>query len=352
MNSVVYYPYMRIGDPGLIKRALLMWDRIEVISPYGLSTGYFDNRDLNEACELVSVPHRPTTDEKAAAHDRIVQLVDAGLPKWFRFTQKSLSTYIYKDKFLPETWGYLMHDRFVTRHETRDKFKSSPAFAFVMMAILAECCAGGVKRTVTDERGAYAGLSRYITLACNGVYTKNPKPYEEVLALVPFSSLNVEAIPLKNLIRLRRMESGPRGEDYRAMRRKFLRRVDDYIQDITTHPYTPAELRELRRNFKQELQDDYAMLGRELRLVGRNALLSKEMGAAVIATFSAALQAVFSGPIAVGSIAATRAVGVPAAIHLWDKYRLARREKLQGRITSYVYLAKKGRFEWDVALRP
>jgi hypothetical protein len=218
-------------------------------------------------------------------------------------------------------------------------YLSTHAAALIVMSILAECCAGKVKRTVTDEWGAYAALSRYITVLNGGDYGKGALKCNDILGAVPLTSLNLESIPLKNLLRLRKKELGTGGGVYRNLRHGFLRKVEQHVQDITTNNYTQGQLREIRRQFKEELRSDYEDLALELGVPAKEAFGSKEM-AAVVAISAAAASIL---PVLVGG-----AVKLAGLVGAGAKYRSARRRILRGHSTSYVYLAEKGRFEWDL----
>jgi hypothetical protein len=83
MQTALYYPYLRIKDEGLLKRALLFWDQVEVITPFH-DVDKPEDKSLWEATDLVgpvrgqnkvfplasvllSPPHSPTPGQASRA---------------------------------------------------------------------------------------------------------------------------------------------------------------------------------------------------------------------------------------------------------------------------------------------
>jgi hypothetical protein len=209
-----------------------------------------------------------------------------------------------------------------------------------MMSILAESCAGKVKKTVTDEDQALGALGRYLAAANQGTYGKKLQKSSDILAVVPFRSLNIGAIPIRNLIRLRKKERNEAGGGmYRELRHNLLKRTETHIATISTQPNTTGQLLDITRQFDDELLRDYQDLARELGVTAREVFGAKEMAA--IVPLSAATAA-FVGPFLGGCVA------LAGLAKTSGKYHSARRQILRGHVTSYIYLAQKGRFEWDL----
>lgn len=336
MYTAVYYPYVRVEEPLLLKHALFLWDKLEVITPRGFPKQIrCPNKQFSEAAELLVSNYHPTHEEKHMAHKLILRLTQQELPQWFYFEADGLKDFIYAEKFLPETWHHLAHHRLALPHPEARMFFATPALALVMMAILADSCAGKVKRTVTGEWVAYGALSRYLTLLNRGSYGTQVQPEADVVAAIPFRSVDIAKIPLKNLIRLRQKENGHNGHLYRQLRHNLLKEVDTYATQLATNEYTKGERRELQRAFDQRIIDDYKGLREELGGATADCLLSKEMLAVVVGAVGSLVQPIAGGAVAIGGI-----------LHAGRKYRTARRKSLRGHITSYVYLAQQGRFEW------
>jgi hypothetical protein len=336
MHTAIYYPYVSIEEPPLLKQALFLWDKLEVITPQGFPRQTsFKDKELSEAAELIVSNYHPSDEDKSLAHEVILQLTEQELPEWFYFEANSLKDFIYSSKFLQKTWDYLTSRRLASAHAEGQMFFATQAFALVMMAILADCCAGQVKRTVTGEWVAYGALSRYLTLLNRGSYSARVDPEGDVVAAIPFRSIDLEKIPLSNLLRLRRKEEGHEGHLYRELRHNLLQAVDEHVTKLATKEYNEGERRELQRVFDQRISDDYKDLRDELGGAAKDCLLSKEMLAVVVGAAGSLVQPIAGGVVAIGGI-----------LSAGRKYRTARRDSLRGHITSYVYLAQQDRIEW------
>ncbi len=336
MYTAVYYPYIQIEEPPLLKQALFLWDKLEVIAPKGFRRHpRFQDRDLNEASDLLVSFYHPTDEDQRTAHKIIVEITKDRLPSWFYFKASSLRDFIYSRKFLDETWEYLRNKELASPDSKGARFFASPAFALVMMSVLADSCAGRAKRTVTGEWVAYGALSRYITLLNKGSYGLDHSNDADVVAAIPFRSIDLNAIPLANLLRLRKKESGNDGHLYRRLRHNLVKDIDDHVKDLAIKNYSAAERDEVQRVFDNHIATDYAELREELGDAAKECLLSKEMLAVVVGAAGSAVNPIAGGVVAVGGL-----LGVAR------KYQTARRKSLRGHITSYVYLAQQGRFEW------
>lgn len=337
MFTALYYPYFHVGDQNLVKQSLLLWDRVETIDPDNIR-GRPTDRLLARADEMIFTSYAPDWDEKKAAHDILVKLGDIELPPWFLFQANNLRDYIWPQKFLPETWDFLQQRRLVEQGGPKDWFWASPATSLLLMAVLADCCAGKTKRTCTDEVAAYQALSRYLTLQNHGSM-KLPAPTDDVLSVVPLKTLDVSSVSLESLVRLREKEFGANGHTFTEARHKLLKRLDDHVKTITKPEHSKADRLELDRQFENEMNRDYADLKQELGWAGRDWILSKEMGVVVAAV---------SGAIAAPAAAPALVLGGAALGSITRKYHAARKQIIKGHVTSYVYLAKHQGFEWDL----
>ena len=113
MRSALYYPHTTIANESILKRALLLWDTIEYISPWqGYGPNYIDPL-FAEAAEIVAKAHVPSREEQMQAHQQIEDLATSSLPDAFYFhSREEHGDYeIYPKKFLPETWRLLQQVR-------------------------------------------------------------------------------------------------------------------------------------------------------------------------------------------------------------------------------------------------
>jgi hypothetical protein len=165
MRSALYYPHTTIENEGLVKTALLLWDRLEFIVPWqGFQPRYRD-RQMARAMELVGAPRCPDDNEKREAHTRIEELISDRLPPKFfldRRRRPDDSYEVYPQKFLPDTWSLLQKARLSGRLLPNSDYPMSEFGGLMVMSILADSCAGTTRARVTDRGDAYATISGYL----------------------------------------------------------------------------------------------------------------------------------------------------------------------------------------------
>jgi hypothetical protein len=343
MKTALYYPYLRIQNEGLLKQALLFWDQIEVITPF---EHLEEPRTVEwrEATDLIVRPYRPTKDEQLAAHEQLMALVDKPLPPWFYQNTGPATEWIIAEKFMYETWREL-RKRGLARADgaKAEKYWSNETFGLLMMGVLADCCAGHTKVTVTDQPDAYDAVGKCLAAEV-GAESRAAKSNERALVTAGVLSPSTDEIPLSNLVELRKRENGKNGDQYRQMRHKLFQQLADFSELMFTPGYTDGDRVELRRQFVQTFNDDFKELRRELRLAGRGWVFSSEMGV---------LTTAIGGALAIGLTGGI--AGIPLAlgasiplVRMNDKYKSARFKALTGHFSSYLYLAKRGRFERDL----
>ncbi len=79
MQNALYFPHIHVQTDRMMKTALLLWDQVEVITPWpGFRISYDElgynaeeTRDLEHAHRLINREHVPSDDEKRAAHDAL-----------------------------------------------------------------------------------------------------------------------------------------------------------------------------------------------------------------------------------------------------------------------------------------
>src|ERR1700682_3745337 len=109
MRSALYYPHTTIRSENILKRALLLWDKIEYIVPEEGYRPHYASKLFAEAAEIVAKPHVPSREEKKKAHQQIEDLAASSLPDAFYFQSwDAQGDYeIYPQKLLPDTWDLL-----------------------------------------------------------------------------------------------------------------------------------------------------------------------------------------------------------------------------------------------------
>lgn len=120
MRSALYYPHTHVSNSGLVKTALLLWDRLEYIVPWKHFPTHYSNHDLAEAMELIGRPHCPAPDEQREAHARLEEMISGPLPPQFylrrdhrrnRSWEEEEPYEMYPEKLLPESWEILRRAR-------------------------------------------------------------------------------------------------------------------------------------------------------------------------------------------------------------------------------------------------
>src|SRR5258708_5705299 len=108
--AVVYYPHTSIRSEALLKTSLLLWDYVECIVPrVDFRPSPRRSRGLSEAIDLLVRPRPASDEEKQAVHERLVALLEHGLPNWLKRSipqgwRGERRYLIYPEKLLQETW--------------------------------------------------------------------------------------------------------------------------------------------------------------------------------------------------------------------------------------------------------
>ena len=334
MYTALYYPHITIRNGDLIKTALLLWDNVEYIVPDKYVRARSHDRNIQEAFELITKPHLPTLSEKRRAHELIVQMVNSGLPDWFLFSPNNehLIYEIYPQKFLPETWEIVCETVKIKspRNDTYKTNQLNKFFGISMMSILADCCAGTQKRTITDEIDSYSYLTRYITSAHGGSYGNISEELER-LVTISLKIIDVETFELKRLIDLRKREEVNNDDFLRKLRHNYLEAVDRYVNRISFEARSEEDINEIERIFEQELSDDLKGLRERLKIDAKIAILK------VLAAVTTVLRPFMT----VGSsILTSDLIGVGSLYEAKINYSKSRRKSLEDHAMSWLYTAK------------
>lgn len=350
--SALYYPHLSIGNEGLLKNALLLWDRVELICPFGELPYWPNTDDQRAAFKLLAQPLQPSEEEMRSAHEAILEVADLELPDWFfpERVNKEFHYRVFPGKFLPETWEALKRTKLakpvlavidppappgyisdLRQHAERAAYETTQAFGLTMFSILADCCGGSTKQLVTDEADSYIALDRYLKL----IGGSRPLPWwsreksHERLVTLSIEVADLSAVSLTSLVSMRDREATqPR---LRTMRHNYVHKIDAYITRLSSEARSPRDVSEIERCFQAEVADDIALLREELKGEGKKILFSKEMlGAAAIAAGG-----VFVSPAAGSLIAAG------ALYRAKTEYRAARNKTLEKHSMSWLYEMKK-----------
>jgi hypothetical protein len=347
--AALYYPHTNITDKSIIKNSLLLWDQVEYITPAPKWThDRFPSKAFNDAIDIISKPHYPTNEERKEVHNRISELIKNGLPDWFMLdvskTVDGSKTYpIYPDKLDHQTW-MMLEDHHLVRFNKHDlDFHTTPFFGLMVMSLLADACAGNLKRKITDRSDAYSVLQKFMTTEAGGKYITDLNssmlaPQYEKLVTLSIKVLNSDDVPISALVAMRKREQKSPSKDYRNFRINYLSKIDEYIERLNKPGLREGDIQEIERQFQLDLETDLRELRRELNLTTRKLLISKEIGIAVVALANA-----FTGHITglTDLSPVINALGVGALGKVGLDYQPARKKALASSSMSWLYLAEK-----------
>lgn len=301
MRSALYYPHTQMKDEALLKNALLLWDQVEFISPTS-SFGFEDSlpKHVVEGLELLCKAHVPTDTERQAAHARIVKLLSKGIPKWLVATEvpesikggrKVREFYgreygMYPQKLDHRTWELLEGAGLVRLSGEDYDYYTRPLVGLYLMSILADVCAGATKEKITDRSEAYSFL--WTLIAAEGSadghspITSRSATATDRLVTISLRTIGTETIPFKNVLDLRKREAGRQGHDYRAFRKRYGEKINEYAVLIANQVKSKSDRDEIERQFEIDMQDDLASLRDDLRVETRQLKFSTEVITTVV----------------------------------------------------------------------
>jgi hypothetical protein len=351
--KALYYPHTEIRSEVMLKNALLLWDSVETIVPQSYRRGLTKQRTalLQEAHELIVQPRRPSSDEGQVAHEALKKLLETGqLNAMLSSVPKQLAVgrhLIHPDKFLHTTWRMLESQGYATWEAAHEDYGVPPALGLIMMSLLADTCAGTTLQRVTDRTDAYTWLNEAHALALgarpvHGLDVSQVAPGHDRLICLSLEAIDARHVPLKRLVELRKKELKSGGTFYSDMRRNYLSALNAHVERVVSEVRTASDLRELDRQFKNELKSDIQELKRELGMATAKALFSKEVGISAIALAGSLVSPVFgitTLSTTIGSAGVIPLIG--AAVGL----RGARREAVKKHASSWLYFANAPRVQ-------
>lgn len=355
--KALYYPHTDIGNEVIVKNALLLWDQVETIIPSAMWRPEMGSHNRNrpapprwfsEAAEIVVARRVPDTAEQQSAHETLSRMVSDGVlhsligkgpVPW-----RSQEYLIYPEKFLDRTWDLLRHAGIANWVREESDYGVPAAVGLLMMSVLADVCAGSQLQKITDLTQAYSWLAQQRASLLGSQYVTNLDvsqiaPDQDRLAMISPEVLDARKIPIKKLIALRRREAKDSGSDLRAMRRRFAKAIHDHVERIGKEARTGNDVKELSRQFRDELKTDLHDLKKELQLTSLKTLFSKEVGVSVLLVGGSLVS-----PVAGLTGLATNigGLGVIPLLKAEVEHRAARREILRKHTMSWLYLAAKG----------
>lgn len=347
-HTALYYPHIAIENEGLLKNALLLWDNVELICPFGQFPREPNGSAQRDAFAVIARPLQPSEEDRKNAHDALIELADSDLPDWFfpEHVNENLRYTIYPGKFMPETWEALQQtklarpkvgdidppmpfstDRAIHEDAQPKAFETTEAFGLTMLSVLADCCAGATKQLVTDETDSYVALDNYLKLISGAKKSPLKRSPHDRLVTLSLSVADLSGVDLGALVRVRQKEDEK--PNLRQMRHNYVARLDTYIDRLSTQARNRGDIAEIERLFQEEVADDISLLKEELKDEANRVIFSKEMAAAAVA-----VGWTFVEPVS-GS------VGTAGALYRAKlQYRTARNRTLANHAMSWLYEAR------------
>jgi hypothetical protein len=213
-----------------------------------------------------------------------------------------------------------------------------------IMSILAESCAGTQKRLVTDQTNSYRLLARSIA-AIQKVPDGQASADVERLVTIAVKVLDPDQFTLGELIELREQELKKPGKRLRKMRHNFMNHIDAYVKRIAACQGDTADIREIERQYEEDVRDDLQELKDSLKRSRTDALLSKEFGIGTIATVGSSVVGEGFNIPALTMVAGVAAVGT--LVSGVRAYQAKRRDALSKHAMSWLLMAsRRGTLEW------
>jgi len=315
MQNALYFPHIHVRTDRVMKSALLLWDQVEVITPwrryeisyreFGYNTEY--TKTLEHAHRLVSQEHVPSDEEKHAAHDRIIDLATTpNLPEWFlKKEAKDAGFVMHFQKLFHKTWDDLSKLGIATKIRQDGDVIVPTAFGRATMTILAQCCAGNDTQLVTDSARATDDVRQTTEIEerKRNKLEFGPEKEKFFSAVDSLNIVDVEKFTLPQLIEFRERELREIAPYQRVFRQNYWAKLDKATQEFSSAKNESERLR-VRERFRSELTGEFEFLKEELGLNKAENLFTVD--SATLVTLGVA---VAGGPLGItAAIAGARSV--------------------------------------------
>lgn len=340
MRSALYYPHTEVQNISLLKTSLLLWDNLHYIVPFREYNPSYEDPLVSDAIKLIGKQHYPNHQEKEEAHSQIEALINRQLPKSFYLSDREIPAnyQIWPQKLLGKTWKMLEEARLAGRPLENLDYPLTMHTGLTVMSILADCCAGTTLRRVTDRAGAYATVAGLL----NPEPSKDPsdlQPNVGDLTKVSLEMIDASAISLSKLIEFRKSENSWSGRSIRALRHRYVEKLESYMTILSGVKGKMADEEEIKRQFEADMRDDLADLRDALKMARNEVLTSREIiTAGVAATGALAALALGVWPAAfTGFVTITSApIAVGGLFGVRNKYLSSRRAILEKHPMAYL----------------
>jgi hypothetical protein len=279
MKSAIYYPDIEITNEATMRSALLLWDEVKVIVPHPDFKPQYQDKQMAEAWELIGGTMYPDDVQKQQAHSNIEELLEGPTPVDVLYRDDSPQDQyveLWPQKLLPETMQMLRERQYTSAPLANGDYPFSEPGSLVVMAKLADACAGNVFARWTDRFLAFG-------LIADRDSASSLQPSILPMAL---STIDATRIPLQKLIEYRKRELKERdGAHYVQMRHLFADTLSKHAED-TKNVASQNQLDELRRQFQMECTYNIGVLAQALEVNSVNLVLSPVIVTSTIAVGS------------------------------------------------------------------
>ena len=249
ITSAIHYPNSRITDLNTMKRALLLWDRYNLAYRWG--AGSRGARATDSSRRYCRIPRnaRPLRSSLFPSSAGAGSYVCGHPPEIYE---------VYPQKLLGETWWELERAGLTGDLLADADRPMTPWGGLVIMAKLADACAGDVFARVTNRADAYRAIANEIF---RPDYRPSPATYDDQAGVVPvlLSMIDASNIPIQNLLRFRVEERDP------TLRHRLLAHVSDHISEMRK-AQSFNQVRMIQDQFEREMRLDLKHLRDALRL--------------------------------------------------------------------------------------
>lgn len=343
MQNALYFPHIHVQTDRLMKSALLLWDQVENITPwggYGISYREFayndeDTKNLEHAHSLVIREHVPSDKEKRQAHDRIIQLATTpGLPKWFLKNEASDAGFtIYFEKLFHDTWDDLSRLGIAAKAREEGEMIVPTAFGRATMTFLAQCCAGNDTQLVTDSERATDDVRQTTEIEerkrNNMDFGSEERYFSSVDAL---NIVDVDKFTLPQLIDFREKELRETAPHQRVFRQNYWGKLDKAAQEYSEAKNEPEKKR-IRERFQSDLTGEFEFLKEDLGLNAAETLFTVD--AATLVTLGTAV--VTGGMLGIVGAAAAGGRSVLGKLTGWQSKKKAAMHRHPEAAYMYVF---------------
>ena len=229
MRSAIYYPSTQVRSRKIMHSSLLLWDQLHTIVPMPTyATDYRGDSDMAEAWELIGRKITPTPQQQQRAHAAIVTTLEAEnlQPNLYEIAQVEQAKEYYEvwpQKFTIETFELLRRHRLTDLPLPNGDYPFTQEGGLLVMAKLADACAGTTLARVTDRLMAYGMI---------GTGNQRAGNVSDVVP-VTLDLIDATSIPLDSLIAFRRREATERrGRDYTRLRHAYADMVQEQIKAL------------------------------------------------------------------------------------------------------------------------